>query len=120
MVEPLFRKYETLCPAWLNRLRLTYIETLEVPAEIHVHDEYRAADLRIGPTFLNLWGNRDHCIVHELMHLYTCPMMRVSREVVNAMFKDDDPAYKVVNETLIRAMEAANEDLTLMALKLTS
>jgi hypothetical protein len=115
-VEPLFKKWQHVIPAWCRHLSIAYFEIEEtgVVASVSVDREYLQARLRIHPGYLTESpANRERTIVHELIHLGTEPWANWNASIIDNL-TDDEGIKKHLTEELRHMRESVVQDVTFM------
>lgn len=107
LIGPFIEKWSKVIPPWLYSLTVVKGDP-EMVAEMSVQEEYRQATLSIGGLFF-AEEDKEGIILHELCHLYTCPVNRDAREACSIYLPDRE--YKLANYAMCAAMERATEDL---------
>lgn len=95
-----------LVPSWCHELRVVWDTGLDCPAAMQAQDEYRYAEIIMGPTWLDEDDDeRESVVRHELAHLLIAPMVAWVDYAIADM---DEHAQ----ETWRRALEGTVSDLT--------
>jgi len=109
ILSQIMEKYEAVVPVWVKQIRFVYDSTLEDICTINVNDPYLDACITVSPRWrARFFPEQTEDIVHELSHLYTCPMMRPARSLAVEL---ENPIKDFALEQLRVAMETATEHL---------
>lgn len=116
-IEPLIKKHAHLVPSWCHVLHCNFsTEGAEegVVASITPMTEYRKAYLYVHAGFLTDDAEeREHSIVHELLHLQVAPLESLVSQLIKSTITPDSTLAEWSWEERRRATESVVEDLRL-------
>lgn len=108
-VKRLLRQFRAVIPAWVNTLTISWDDSLSAIADMTVSEEYRAATMRLGTQWMTNPEHHEKAVLHELCHLYTCPLQALAIRLVQEHHAG--PSATLLEESIRRASERATEDL---------
>lgn len=123
-LRPIFRKHEPILPPWIDSVhvecRVNGPDDQNSICEITTMAEYRRVGLCVFALWLNETPeNREHAIVHELLHIYTHAQRIFSQDVVRLATEPEKTDLKhYLFEQERKVNEATTEDLALLLKRL--
>lgn len=112
-IEPHLLKWAFLIPSWCHEVNVTWRDDHTNGAlNIVVHYEYRRADLTICPNFMSIPLRRERCVVHELLHIITQPIVNTANDIRDVLEKDSPRLAEWATEMIRHSDESVTCDLT--------
>ncbi len=128
MVQGILDKFLWVIPASVRQLTIRYATRPDsdnlAGADISVDLEYMQAMMNVYPMFFDgkyNRGDQEAMLVHELMHLYTCPLADYAKGEIKRLMGDSAPMYKAsVEEGIRKQIELATQALMYMVTDYTT
>jgi len=107
--------FRRVIPAWCDRIEVKYDpDDIVCYARIWVNYSNRNACIAISGSYLSLSDlRRDRVLVHELAHLYTCPISDAAKNITERYIKDE-AGLSVADGIITERLESSTEDLAIL------
>lgn len=109
-VGALITEFLWLCPVWMQRIQVRFVDCDEFDAQWTLNHDYRHSTLELTNTFLTQSPEAQReTIAHEIFHCFTIPLKRVCIDALNDL-EVEEKIGNIISRRINEVMEQVTQD----------